>query len=221
MTIATPTLQFLEDTYRWAKAFVCSQGFHDEIEWQLKRVPEKIDEAEFLRESAWVILSGGMRETVIRAKFPAISEVFFDWASAETIHRYSRRCRRLALRVFAHPGKINAILYLTHRTSVDGFQFVSEQIRLRGVDYLREFPYLGPATSFHLAKNLGLDVAKPDRHLLRIAAAVGAGSVDQLCRSVSQRVGDSVAVVDLVLWRFATLHRGYLGLFSTPDEFHF
>jgi len=61
-----------------------------------------------------------------------------------------------------------------------------------------------------LAKNLGFRVAKPDRHLRRIAGTLGFPSVDALCDSIAAHVGDSQAVVDLVFWRYATLFSDYL-----------
>ena len=54
--------------------------------------------------------------------------------------------------------------------------------------------------------------AKPDRHLVRIAGALGARSVDHLCRPLAEFSGDPVSVVDLVLWRFATLRTDYVEL---------
>jgi hypothetical protein len=47
------------------------------------------------------------------------------------------------------------------------------------------FPMIGPVTSFNLAKNIGLDVAKADRHLSRLAANVGFSDVPSLCRCIS------------------------------------
>ena len=50
-----------------------------------------------------------------------------------------------------------------------------------------------------------MPVAKPDRHLVRIAEGVGYDSPQQLCDVVSEIVGDPVSVVDIVTWRYATL----------------
>jgi DnaJ-domain-containing protein 1 len=75
---------------------------------------------------------------------------------------------------------------------------------------LRTLPFIGPVTQFHLAKNIGLDVAKPDRHLVRIAQLFQFASVQDLCETIANQAGTRVAVVDLVFWRFATLNRRYL-----------
>ena len=67
---------------------------------------------------------------------------------------------------------------------------------------------LGPITSHHLAKNLGLQAAKSDRHLQRIADALGFGGVTETCQVLSEYSGDPISVVDIVLWRFAEQHFG-------------
>lgn len=59
-------------------------------------------------------------------------------------------------------------------------------------------------------KNLGIQVAKPDRHLVRIAQNYGFNDVQKFCSSISEKTNDPVSVVDLVLWRYATLDREYL-----------
>jgi hypothetical protein len=69
----------------------------------------------------------------------------------------------------------------------------------------QQFPFIGPITSFHLAKNLGLPVAKSDRHLVRLANAVGFEDVQSMCRNISSFTGDPVPVVDIVLWRFSAI----------------
>ena len=133
----------------------------------------------------------------------------FTWTLAS-----DQKCRTNALRSFAHTGKIDAILGIAYRIAIDGFDTVKNATRFYGVNYLQTFDYIGPATSYHLAKNIGLPVAKPDRHIRRIANAVGFSSVDELCNQISLRTGDPVPVVDLVIWRFATIRTDYLSWFK-------
>ena len=81
---------------------------------------------------------------------------------------------------------------------------------------LQGLPFLGPALSCHMARNLGnLNVAKPDIHMTRLAANFGLPSVDALCRacvtiSAGSGTGQiqeinlggriSIGYVDLTLW---------------------
>ena len=62
------------------------------------------------------------------------------------------------------------------------------------------FRTLGSTTKFHLAKNLGVDCAKPDIWLKRVAAESGE-DVQHLCAHLAQSTGDKRAIVDSVIWR--------------------
>ncbi|HVY23721.1 MAG TPA: hypothetical protein VG962_10250 [Steroidobacteraceae bacterium] len=53
-----------------------------------------------------------------------------------------------------------------------------------------------------MAKNLGFDIAKSDRHLVRLKDALGFNTVDEMCLSIARFSGDAVRVVDVVLWRY-------------------
>lgn len=200
----------LVDAYLTAKEYVILNGFAAEIDWQENLRFGHIDEAGFLREAAWVVLSSGMRESVVRSKFALLSEAFRQWKSASEIIRHRATCEAAALVVFAHRPKIMAICEIAKRVGSSGFDKLRELIRLGGVDYLESFPFIGPVTRYHLAKNIGLDVVKPDRHLVRVAHASGFGSPADMCEVISAETGDRLSVVDLVIWRFATLEPAHL-----------
>ena len=204
----------IAEAYMAAKEWVIQRGFHAEIDWQSEVSPALISERTFLQEAAWVVLSAGFRERVLRSIFPRISEAFFWWGSAAEITENRSTCRRQALRAFNHKGKIQAILNIVGLVHRESFRRIKQELLVRPLDFIRTLPYLGPVTSYHLAKNLGLQVAKPDRHLLRIAKACGYESVQDLCATVGNIIGDSVSVVDLVFWRYATLHPEYETTFA-------
>ncbi|MGO9022294.1 MAG: hypothetical protein ACLQVJ_28485 [Syntrophobacteraceae bacterium] len=192
--------------YLRAKKAVLDAGYGDEVEWQASISFEEVDENHFLREAAWVVLSSGMRETVVRKKFPEISHAFFEWESARKISARADQCRQNALACFGHLGKINAIIFISAHVERHGFGSVQRAIEAEGIPYIMQFPFMGPATSFHFAKNIGLSVVKPDRHLVRIAKRLGYKSPEALCSEISNLTGDRVSVVDIVLWRYATLY---------------
>jgi len=201
--------------YMTAKERVIGAGFAPEIDWQDQVDFNKISEQNFLRELAWVIFSSGMREAVVRKKFPGISKAFLHWVSAQMVASRADHCRKSAMSVFAHKGKVEAIITVAREISRLGFNRVHRRIREEGVTYLQSFPFLGPATSYHLAKNLGLNVVKPDRHLVRLAAQAGYSAPNLMCRRIADAMGDKDSVVDLVLWRYATLTRNYLATFKS------
>jgi hypothetical protein len=194
--------------YLEAKAFVLASGFGWEIDWQEDAARDEITEGRFMQELAWVVLSSGLGERTVRATFARITGAFGGWDAASEIWSGRSECRQRALLVFNSPRKINAILTAAGYVSKIGFAAVRTHLSdERAVEFLMRLPFLGPATARHLAKNLGINVAKPDRHLQRLADRLGYDDVTTLCHQISTVVGDSIAVVDVVLWRFATLRQ--------------
>jgi len=199
--------------YMIAKEHVIKSGYADEIDWQSSLALKNVDETTFLRESAWVIVSVGMSAFIIRSLFGEISRAFLWWRSAEDIMKQRSSCKRRALAVFGNVKKVEAIDQFAEIVAKDGFDHLRQHIEQQGVRYIRRFPFMGPATAFHLAKNLGLNVVKPDRHLLRVAAVTGYSTPYEMCSDISRITYDKLAVIDLVIWRFATLKKNYLDLF--------
>ena len=207
----------LLSAYLLAKRVVIECGYGPELRWQASCNVDEVTESDFLREYAWVTLCSGMRERVVRAKFSSISECFHDWDSATRIMEDPESCRRLALTRFRHSGKINAIIRVASMIDSAGFPALKKEILDEPLKTLQRLPYMGSATSRHLAKNLGLPFAKPDRHLVRIAEASGYRDVQQLCKDLSRLTGDSIQSVDLALWRFATIYDSYQSVFEIDD----
>jgi len=63
----------------------------------------------------------------------------------------------------------------------------------------------GPITKYHLARNLGVDCVKPDRHLARLAERFGYGTPDAMCRAIQDELGGRLGTIDAVLWRYCNL----------------
>jgi len=200
----------LVDAYGAARQHVIAAGYLAEIAWQQSRDIEAVTETEFLTQFAWVVLAAGFRDAVVRQKFPGILSAFKDFSSARAIMHQELECRKAALAAFGNRRKIDSILVAAQRVAKDGFDVIKARLTNGDVPYLQTFPFMGPATSYHLAKNLGMDVVKPDRHLLRITHATGYDSPERMCRDIGTFVGERLSVVDLVLWRYATLNPTYL-----------
>lgn len=207
----------LASAYVKAKTKVLAAGYGEEIIWQRNLRVEEITERALLTECAWVILSSGMRGAVIQAKFPYISEAFLHWSSAEEIVWHKESCVSSALVFFRHEKKIEAIAQCARIIHEKGFSSLLEEIAPDPIRALQQFPYIGPTTSYHVAKNIGFSVAKPDRHLSRLAELSGFGSPADLCKALADYVGDPISVVDIVLWRFATLQYDYMTCFLRKD----
>jgi hypothetical protein len=150
-----------------------------------------------------------MRAAVVARLFEQVSNAFCDWNTA-AIRKNSARCVARALDAFSHPGKVNAIAANCGMLAEQGLEAWKDGLRAHGPTWLMRFRYIGPVTCWHLAKNVGLDVVKPDRHLVRMARASGTRDPSSLCALFAGVTGDRLAVVDLVLWRYATLQPNYV-----------
>jgi len=204
--------------YKFAKTIVIDEGYADEIFWQSNLELGDLNESTFLREIAWVVLSSGMKERVIRNLFGKISDSFLNWESAEIIVENEDKCFNDAIKYFNNKPKISAIIDSAHKINTLGFSKLKKMIQKNPIDTLLQFYYIGPITVYHLAKNIGMPLAKPDRHLKRIAKMEGYSDVQTFCYEISKVSGDSIPVVDIVLWRFATIEPDYLNVLNFIDN---
>ena len=190
-----------------AKCALIDGGFAGELVWQTSQRWNEISEEVLLREAAWVILSAGMREQVVRGKFPLISTAFLGFHSAAEISISSRICVERAFKYYRHLGKMTAITEFARLVAWCGHDTILEALHSDPFGSLLGKPYFGRATIRHLAKNLGIAVAKPDRHLSRISEEAGYPDTQSFCEEIADYTGDPVPLVDLVLWRYANLSR--------------
>jgi len=121
---------------------------------------------------------------------------------------------------FRNTAKLSAIVEIARRIEATGFDVLKRSIVVDSIATLRQFPYIGPVTVWHLAKNLGYDIAKPDRHLTRISKRFGFGGADSFCAAIADACGDSVKVIDLVVWRYLadSAGRSHEALFDSCDQ---
>jgi hypothetical protein len=175
--------------YRELRRMVEDRGYDHEIEWAESVVSPPTPE-DLWREYSWVVLNSGMRNQV-----------------AESIWRRVRpevESNGSAHNVFGHQAKAEAIdrFWNSRATRFGEMEAVIRADQL--LPWCAALPWVGPTTKWHLAKNLGADVAKPDRWLIRVAAAAGV-EVVELCARLAAESGDRVATVDLVIWRACNL----------------
>ena len=166
-------------------AEVKERGFTEEVEWA-QGVGEPKDAFAMFCEYVWVVLNSGMRYTV------AVKIRDRVWGALGE--------GRPVKEVFGHPGK-GAAIQLGWDDKMhewyDGFLEAEDK-----VEFLGTLPWIGKITKYHLARNLGVDCCKPDRHLERIAREYGT-TPEALCRELAEETGMRVGAVDAVLWRAA------------------
>jgi len=191
-----------------ACSYVEHAGLSGEVAWQ-----READFAErvLLREHAWVTLCSGFRESAVRRAFDHVSLCFCDWESAESIVSAGNVCCTTAASSFANQLKLKGIFSAAKYISEVGFDEFKQSVLADPINQLQQLPFIGPVTSWHLAKNLGLDVAKPDRHLIRVSERLGFRSADHLCRELAATTGEQAKVVDLIVWRYIA---------DNPEQLH-
>jgi len=174
------------ETYLHLKAQIIQNGYEKEVAWAGSIYP-CMSPKNFLDEYIWVVLNAGMKEQVARGIFRKIQEAISTGVPI--------------LEVFAHKGKAEAIskMLTSYNQIFNDYQKATDKMA-----YLETLPYIGKVTKYHLAKNLGIDGIKPDRHLVRIAKDYGVTCFD-MCKKLSDETGDKLATIDLVIWRAANL----------------
>ena len=158
-------------------------GYADaDIEWSENCGPPTSAEA-FARETIFVICNSGMKSTVARGIFERVCGAIARGESVRT--------------AFNHPGKAQAIdeIWARREEYFAGFLSAADPL-----EYCASIPWIGAITKYHLAKNFGAQVAKPDVHLQRLAALEGS-TPQALCERLAQESGFKVATVDVLLWR--------------------
>jgi hypothetical protein len=164
-------------------ADLTSAGFAEEdLSWSESCMPPTRPE-QFALETIFVICNSGMQNKVARMIFEKVRRAILEGRSARE--------------EFGHPGKAVAIDDVWQRRVelMDGYLAADDKIA-----FCRSIPWIGGITCYHLAKNFGAQVAKPDVHLQRLAERHGTTCQD-LCEAIAERTGFSVASVDLILWR--------------------
>lgn len=209
---ASYDIKDLASSYLDVKKHLINKGYAWEIDWQESQCLDNLTESDLIKEAAWVILSSGMSVKSIQSVFLGISEAFFNWNDSDRIVFESERCVNEALVHFNHEGKIRAILNIIKYVNKVGFEDFIVSLRLKGIEFIQSFSYFGPATSYHFAKNIGMNVVKPDRHLIRLSSVLNFSSPDKLCLKISETIGEKISVIDIVLWRYCVLNPNYLKL---------
>ena len=189
----------LKKLYFKVKNDVIEKGYLKEIEC-FNNIPklEDLDKTFFFREYVWVVINSGMKNQVAEKIF----ENF--WID---IQLNSINSKLINFDVIRHPNKNKAIKKVYNRLDFYFDHFLTSKNKLK---FLKNLPHIGDITKYHLAKNLGLNFAKPDRHLVRIANLFRYRSVQDFCMVVSELTHDKIVVVDLVFWRFANITKNYL-----------
>jgi hypothetical protein len=175
----------LFDYYRCAYNRVVAAGYQKEIYyWQDLGAFDTCIPEQFFSEYVWCVLNAGMKEQVARKI-------------------YNR---------FMVVGDLSTIGHLGKRAAIKrGIEEHAQWFRiLQGIpdkiEYLQTLPWIGPITKYHLARNIGIDCVKPDRHLTKLAKYLGYESPLTLCLEVQKEATyEKLGTIDYIFWRDCNL----------------
>ncbi len=114
-------------------------------------------------------------------------------------------CIQTARLAFGHVAKLSSLVAIAEIVARFTFAEIARRIAEDPIAELMRFPFIGPITSQHLAKNLGYPLAKNDRHLKRLARKYAFSDAQEMCELISVHTGESIQVVDTILWRACAL----------------
>jgi hypothetical protein len=108
--------------------------------------------------------------------------------------------------VFNHVNKVKAIkeVFNNRDKLYNDFKLINILNEELVLNFCYSLPHIGDITKYHMAKDLGCDVIKPDRHLVRISKKYGLTPF-AMCQNLSNSTGDKLSAVDFILWRAANL----------------
>ena len=180
-------IRFFVDAYQ----YVTKNGYDREIDWARSLGLDKCTEEQFFQEYVWVVLNSGMKEQVAR-------KIYTDFMKGQDVNLIGHPMKRKAVFKIMNDYSIKEIL-----TDLRATEAIEEQLAI-----LDDLPMIGPITKYHLAKNIGLDIAKPDRHLVRLAERFHYPNPQVLCEALALEFSERVAVIDQILWRYCNLNSG-------------
>jgi hypothetical protein len=173
------------ETFQRVVDAICAAGHGGDIEWSENAGPPD-DAEDFALEAIFVICNSGMKNTVARRIYDRVSGEMLDGGRA--------------FEVFKHPGKAAAIDHIWDRRFVLFETYMAQGTDELRLSFIASLPWIGNITKHHLAKNFGMDVAKPDVHLQRLADYYGE-TVQGLCDRLAAASSYKSRTVDVLLWR--------------------
>lgn len=175
-----------------------------------------------------VIFFSGFKAATVTAKLPEIKKYFYDYNivkhySEEQIERIIDDkgneiiCNMRKMLACVENAKIfNGIVlqYGSFANYLESFGDLSEEVTLDTLrEDLRKFSYLGKITSYHFMLDLGLNVWKPDRVILRILKRLSLiddtentekniRQAIKVGREISSQVGLPIRYIDLLFVKY-------------------
>jgi hypothetical protein len=182
-----------KDEYLRIRAAVAQSEEGDELIKWAEKVKRPNDADDLALRLAWTVITSGFSYRQGKIVYDRVAEAL-------------RRGEPIYPTAFGHQRKARAIeqIWRDRESLFERFKGVETEqqasVWCEGIPYVR-----GPAVSRHAMRDLGaVDVAKPDRLMLRIAERARQ-SVADLCARLAKVTGNRIGTVDLVLWYAASV----------------
>lgn len=176
-------------TYLELKEKIIELGFEEEISWA-ESVKDCKSALDFAREHSFVVCNSGLKAQIaVKIFYKCWQALINDIPIDDSIFR--NKPKRAAMQ----------LVFDDRERLFQEYNAADDKLA-----YLETLPYIGAIIKYHLAKNLGMDFCKPDRHLVRIAKNYET-TPEAMCQSLADATGDRIGTVDLVIWRAANLGR--------------
>ncbi|MDQ0082917.1 hypothetical protein J2W35_003276 [Variovorax boronicumulans] len=172
------------EQFRAVLAALGEQGAED-VAWSESIAPPATAE-DFAQEAIFVICNSGMKNTIAKMIFDRCMSALAAGTPVTDVFKHKGK----AAAIEAIWADRDVLLSMYHACSTDALR----------LELLVALPWIGNITKFHLAKNFGVNVAKPDVHLQRLATREDC-TAQALCERLATEVGLRAATVDVVLWR--------------------
>lgn len=178
--------------------FVKDKGYGDDL--NLNFFPPKTKD-EFLAEYAWVVFASGFKVKILEMKWQEIKKEFLNFKVNDIVKNIEKNSSYFHKKVMPinNKKKIEAIIKTAMIVEKEGHK------KFLDIEKMTELPFISNITKFHLARNLGLDVVKPDIWMIRLAERIGfpstADGVKNMAEDFHSATGVKIGKIDLVLWR--------------------
>lgn len=161
--------------------------------------PEHMSVDNFFIEYIWCVYVSGFNSKVVYKKFSELIKVYNPWYK-----RYNNEeIWNGVEKIIANKRKFEAIMK-TNRLLKDNSWLTFKKHYLSNIDCIRKLPYMGAITSYHLARNIGLDAIKPDLHLTRLSKHFKFKDPYDMCNKIAMETEWRLGVIDLILFYTAS-----------------
>lgn len=195
---------------------MCEEVYADMLEHFRALTPDDVDIDHFFREYVWCVYASGFSTRILTDKFPALMECYQDLMFVALDSQFEEKWERVKdiIGNRAKHDAIHAFMQSLLAYAVEHGDSYWEKFKEDYFDVKRltNLPFIGEVNCYHLARNIGIDCVKPDRHLVRLAQHFGFDSPEAMCELLAGLHDERVGVVDLILFYGASLWGTNTGL---------